>query len=255
MTERAYFTLCRALGRLLRSTRYSNTRIVYEDGTQRVRKHRLFYAPLLLWMAGPLVRVLDAGVRVLSQRDWEQREREVYETVYGTSIRVDTDGMLVLPRVPGETLAALLENPRLDGSNRRRAIELAVVALAEFHSKGFTHGDASAENVIVDVEGGTAHWIDFEIIHDSKRPVAWRRADDVRALLATCVLRTDREDVAQTLDLIVDAYGDKKVTQTLAATFTTVMRRPLAFHLGQSPLSLEYLREIDRLLRSRVPMP
>ena len=141
-------------------------------------------------MGGVLVRILDAGVRVLPQRDWEERERQVYRNLRGASIRIDADGMLVLPCLAGETLASLLENPELEEPVRKRAIELAVVALAEFHRLGFTHGDAMAENVLVDLEAGAAHWFDFETIHDSSRPLAWRRADDVRALLVTCLVRT-----------------------------------------------------------------
>ena len=144
----------------------------------------------LVWMGGPLVRILDTGVRVLPQRDWEERERRIHRSLRGTSIRIDADGTLVLPCLAGKTLATLLEDPELEESVRKRAIELAVVALAEFHAQGFTHGDAMAENVMVDLEAGVAHWFDFETIHDSSRPMAWRRADDVRALLATCLLRT-----------------------------------------------------------------
>jgi hypothetical protein len=69
----------------------------------------LFYAPLLVWLSGPLVRILDTGVRVLPQRDWEERERSVHQTLRGTSIRIDADGTLVLPLLAGETLATLLE--------------------------------------------------------------------------------------------------------------------------------------------------
>ena len=190
LAERAYFVLCLALGWLLRSARYSKTRIVYQDGERQVRKRRFFYAPLLVWMGGPLVRILDTGVRVLPQRDWEERERRIYQSLRGTSIRIDADGTLVLPCLAGETLATLLEDPELEESVRKRAIERAVVALAEFHRLGFTHGDAMAENVLVDLEAGVAHWFDFETIHDSSRPMAWRRADDVRALLVTCLVRT-----------------------------------------------------------------
>ncbi|HEY1333320.1 MAG TPA: hypothetical protein VGF31_03620, partial [Myxococcaceae bacterium] len=75
LTERAYFALCLVLGRLLRSARYAQARIVSRDGELRVRKCRRFYAPLLVWMGGPLVRILATGVRVLPQRDWEERER------------------------------------------------------------------------------------------------------------------------------------------------------------------------------------
>ncbi len=82
--ERIYFSACLALGRLLRSARYSKTRIVCEDGERRVRKHRAFYAPLLIWMGGGLMKLLDTGVRVLPRREWEERERLVWR-LYGSS--------------------------------------------------------------------------------------------------------------------------------------------------------------------------
>ncbi len=252
LAERAYFLLCLALGWLLRSGRYSKAQIVYQDGKLQVRKYRLFYAPLLVWMGGPLVRLLATGVRVLPQRDWEERERLVYRSLHGTSIRIDTDGMLVLPCLAGETLATLLEDPELEEPVRKRAIERAVVALAAFHHLGFTHGDAMAENVLVDLEAGVAHWFDFETIHDSRRPLAWRRADDVRALLVTCLVRTVPEKLAETLLLILDAYADEGVTRVLATSFTSVLRRPLTFHLAQAGLSLQWFREIARLLRDRL---
>jgi hypothetical protein len=251
LAGRSYFLLCGALGRLLRSGRYSNTRIVYQDGEPQVRKHRLFYAPLLVRLGGPLVRMLDTGVRVLPQRDWEERERLIYRSLRGASIGIDADGTLVLPCLAGETLAALLEDPELAASSRKRAMELAVVALAEFHTRGFTHGDAMAENVMVDLEAGVAHWFDFETIHDSSRPMAWRRADDLRALLVTCLLRTGPEEVAETLRLILDVYADKEVTRLLTPSFTSIWRRPLTFHLAQAGLSFQYFREIARLLRQR----
>jgi hypothetical protein len=247
IAERGYFLLCLALGWLLRSARYSRTRSINPDG---VRKHRRLYAPLLIWLGDPLVRILDAGIRVLPQRDWEERERAVYRSVYDASIRIDADGTMVLPYLRGRTLATLLADPSLDAAARKEAIERATVALAEFHRLGFTHADAMAENVMVDLPG-TARWFDFETIHDPSRPLAWRRADDVRALLATSLLRTIPEEVAETLDRILDAYGDDAATPLLAASFTSVLRRPLTFHLGQAPLSFRRFRDVARLLRER----
>ena len=248
LAERVYFGLCLALGRLLRSARYSSVRIVQQD----VRKHRAFYAPLLIWLSDPLVRILDAGVRVLPQKGWEERERLIYRSLYGTSIAIDADGMLTLPCLPGETLAALLEDPELEESFRQEAMELAVVALAEFHDLGFTHADAMAENVLVDLEAGVAHWFDFETIHDATRPLAWRRSDDVRALLVTCLARTVPEKVAETLRHIVEVYPDEGVTRLLAASFTSVWRRALIFQLSQAGLSFQRFRMIARLLPREV---
>jgi hypothetical protein len=252
LVERAYFVLCLALGRLLRSGRYAKARIVYQDGQLQVRKQRLFYAPLLVWLGDPLVRLLDTGVRVLPQRDWEERERRVYWSLHGTSIRIDPDGALVLPCLAGKTLAALLDDPQLEELDRKRAIELAVAALAEFHYLGFTHADAMAENVMVDLESGIAHWFDFETVHHPSRPMAWRRADDVRALLVTSLVRIVPEKRAETLQLVLDVYANEGVTRILATSFTSVLRRPLTFHLAQAGLSFQCFQEIAQLLRNRL---
>ena len=248
MMARVYFALCLAAGRVLRSARYSTARIADNNV---VRKRRLSYAPLLVAMGGPLVELLNTGVRVLPQRDWEERERQIYTTLYGTSIRIESDGTLVLPRLAGETLAAVLEDPKRDESIRKEAIELAVVALAKFHFLGFTHGDGMAENVLVDLHAGIGRWFDFETIHDPRRPMAWRRADDVRALLVTCLVRTVPERRTEALAFILDVYADPEVTRVLATNFASVWQRSLTFHLAQARLSFACFHEIARRLTDR----
>jgi len=252
LAERGWFELCLTLGRLLRSARYARARVVREDGELRVRKHRLPHAPLLVWLGGPLVRILDTGVRVLPQREWAERERALHRSLRGATVRVAGDRTLVLPFVGGRTLAALLEDATLAAPFRRRAVALAVAALADFHRRGFTHGDAMAENVLVDLDAGVAHWFDFETVHDPRRPLAWRRADDLRALLTTCLVRTAPGELAGMLRLVLDGYADDAVTRALAATLTPILRRPLPFHLGQAPLSARAFREVVRLLRERL---
>jgi hypothetical protein len=251
MIARAYFELCRAAGRVLRSAKYSTARFDQQDELL-VRKRRRFYAPLLVWMGDPLVTLLNTGVRVLPQREWEVREREIYTKLYGTSIRIEADGTLILPRLTGQTLAAVLDDPAREESVGKRAIELAVIALAQFHRLAFTHGDAMAENVLVDLQAGVAHWFDFETLHDSRRPTPWCRADDVRALLVTCLHRTVPENRAETLAFVLDVYADQEVTRVLAANFASVWRRPLTFHLAQGAVSFECFLEIGRLLRERL---
>jgi serine/threonine protein kinase len=252
VTAKAYFVLCSALGRMLRSARYSKTRIVGNPGVREVRKRRSFYAPLLIWMGVPLGRVLDIGLRVLPQRAWEERERSIYRSVYDASIRIDDDGTLVLPCLPGETLASVLEDSTLDESVRQRAIELAVVALAAFHRLGLTHGDAMAENVMVDLDHGAARWFDFETLHDPSRPLAWRRADDVRALVMTCLARTVSERRAATLGFILDVYADEGIAHVLATSFSWIWHRSLTFHLAQAALPVQTFSEIGRVLHERI---
>jgi hypothetical protein len=249
---RVCFVLSQALGWLLRHARYSEARIVDRDGERYVRKHRLFYAPLLVWLSGPLFRILDGGVRVLPQRDWQERERGVYQSLRGSSVRIDADGTLVLPCLAGDTLATLLDDATLSESRRNRAIELAVAALADLHRLGWTHGDAMAANVMVDLEPGAAHWFDFETIHESSRPMAWRRADDVRALLVTCLIRTASNRIAATLERILNVYDDEGVTRLLAVNFASVRLRSLPFHLAQAGLCYRSYQEIGRLLNARL---
>ena len=251
LAERCYFSLCGALASLLQSARYSSVRIAHQGGEHQVRKRRLFYAPLLVWLAVPVLEILDAGVRVLPQRDWEERERQLYRTLHAASIQIEGNG-LVLPCLAGETLAVLLEDHELVEQVRKRAIERAVVELVVFHRLGLTHGDAMAENVLVDAEAGIARWFDFETVHDANRSTAWRRADDLRALLATCLVRTRPERLAETLHLILDAYGDEGVTRILAGSFTSVFQRPLPFHLSHARLSFPCFRKIGCLLSERV---
>ena len=247
---RTYFHLCRGLGWLLRSAKYSKARIVSQDGACQVRKRRAFYAPVLIGLSGPLMRVLDTGVRVLPQREWHEREQSLYRRLYGLPVGLDADGTLVLPCLAGQTLASVLEHQTSGEPVRRQAITLAASALAAFHRLGFTHGDAMAENVLIDREAGAARWFDFETVHEPHRPIGWRRADDVRALLVTCLVRTVPGKHAEIRQLVIDAYGDQEVTRALAAPFSSVWRRSLAFHLAQASLSVESFQELACSLKS-----
>jgi hypothetical protein len=95
-----------------------------------------------------------------------------------------------------------------------------------------------------------------------KRPMLWCRADDVRALLFTCLVPTLRKQRAETLEFILDVYTDQsrrisdaatpdEVTRVLATSFTSVWRRSLVFHLAQAAVSFRCFQEIGELLRRR----
>jgi hypothetical protein len=251
MIDRAYFLLCKALGWILRSARYSGVRVVQRGSRPAILKRRASYAPLLIWMSGLVVRLLDTGVRVLAKHEWVERECQIYQELDRGPVEVDRDGTVILPWLAGETLATLLDDLRLDEAHRNRAIERAAVALAEFHRLGFTHADAMAENVLVDLDSGVAHWFDFETVHEAGRSLTWKRADDVRALVGSCLVRTVPDKLQETLRLIVDAYTDDDVTRLLAVSFKSVWRRSLAFHLAQAQLSFERFHQIGRILEVR----
>jgi hypothetical protein len=248
MAERVWFALCRLLGGLLRRARYAETQFVDKESERVVRKRRAALAPLLVWFGNPVVRWLDTGVRVLPQGEWEEKERLMYRTLHDASMRVE-GRTLVLPRLPGRTLAALLEDASVTDATKEKGIALAVEALAALHRRGFSHGDAMAENVLVDLDPGVARWIDFETVHDGRRDFGWRRADDVRALLATSVLRTPAPMRTAAVQLVLDRYGDDSVRPILATFFAPGVRRALVFHLGQAALSFGDYRAIEETIR------
>jgi hypothetical protein len=235
------------MGRVLRAARYSQVRIETRDGERHVSKRRRAYAPLLVRSGNLLLGLLDTGVRILPQREWEEQERRMHLVLRGADVEVE-GRTLLLPHIPGETLATMLEARPLPADGRDRAIGLAVAALAALHRMGFSHGDAMAENVMIDLDADSAHWFDFETAHAPDRPTDWRRADDLRALLATVLLRTAPGDRTATVRLVASAYGDEGVIRLAAASFSRVLRRPLPFHLGQAGLSYGSFREIGRLL-------
>ncbi len=263
--ERAWFALCLVVGRMLRSGRYSKVRLVEYpgqhgradssagsgDGERLVLKRRVLLAPLVVSAGGLLMRAMHTGVRILPQRQWEYHERDTWESLYNRAIHVDEDGTLVLPWLSGRTLAAILDDPTIEDCQRTRAIGLAVASLAELHRRGFSHGDAMAENVIVDLAQGVARWFDFETIHRADRSMVWRRADDLRALLATCVIRTARGKVTEILALVLDTYADDEVNRVVAKSFASTWHRALPFHLGQAALSFRSFQEIGGVLHDR----
>ena len=213
------------------------------------RKWRAPYAPLLIWLSRPLMWFLDTGVRVLPTTAWVHRERLLYHALYGSAVRVD-GGALLLPFLPGRTLAALLEDPTLGERDKSRSVTLAATALLQLHQRGITHGDAMADNVMVDLDAGVARWFDFETIHEPSRSMECRRADDLRALLLTCVRCTGHRAIGALLKDILASYKDPEVQRRVADGFSSIWRRALAFHLGQAPLTFAAYRSVQHALRS-----
>ena len=252
LAARAYFVLCVALGRLLRSGTYSTTPDRRGGRERQVRKSRVVLrAPpgLAGWAAAQDPRYRRAGPPAagLGGAGAPASTGASAARRFGSRPTGRSSCRASLER----RWRRLLEDPELDESVRKTAIERAVVALAEFHRAGFTHGDAMAENVLVDLEpasptGSTSRRCMIRVA---------RSPGDVPTTCGHCSPRASSghrpEKRAETLQLILDVYADEGVTRVLAASFTSVLRRPLTFHLAQAGLSLRCFREIGRLLRER----
>ena len=113
LAERAYFLLCLALGRLLRSGRYrrlgSSTRTASVRCESAACSTRPFWSGWVVRWSGSWILAAGpspAGLGGTGAPD--------LRSLYDASIRIDADGTLVLPWLAGETLATLLEDPKLE---------------------------------------------------------------------------------------------------------------------------------------------
>jgi hypothetical protein len=108
-------------------------------------------------------------------------------------------------------------------------------------SRPFSHGDATARNVLCDVARGRATWIDFETLHDPSRTVAWRQADDLRALLWSAAEATGGEGYCALCAAILDIVSEPALLSELARLSASA--RPSVFHLAHGSLSpVQHLR-------------
>lgn len=123
-----------------------------------------------------------APVVLLSVDEWQYREMKLYKDLYGLEV-ARSNRSLLLPILNGMPLSQLLTSEEYSKKVKIAGVELAILALQSFHKTcAESHGDATAENVIVNLAEGRARWIDFDMSHKSQTDKI-AKADDYRSLL------------------------------------------------------------------------
>lgn len=234
----AAFALARPLARLIAGASLCAVERVGGPAGAVFRKRRRAHAGPL----GLAARLAGARFVQLPTAEWRAWEAAVYRQVYGLDVTREPDGALRLPLLPGEPLAAFLSDTQRDWEARRAALAAAAAALAELHqlsitlpggARPFSHGDATARNVLYDPGDGRARWFDFETGHPRGRPHAWRRADDLRALLFSAAGRVGAERAGD-IAAIACGYPDLAARAELRAMAQRLSAWPDSFHLAQA---------------------
>lgn len=228
-------------------------RVARVDRAGRVfyRKRRRWYAPGVI-AAG---RLAGARFVVLSGAAWHQWESAVYRQVYGEAVAVGVGGALEVPARPGAPLAQLLAAaPGAPGA--LAACEAALDALADLHRRTvllpggeavrLTHGDARVANVTYDAASCTAYWFDFETVAPH-RPLAWRQADDLRALIYSAAAIIGPARGACLARRAAAHYAGSPVPAQLRGIIAELRRRPDPLHLAQTRIGPA---QADRLARA-----
>jgi tRNA A-37 threonylcarbamoyl transferase component Bud32 len=248
------------VGRLLSQLRLHDITIVSENSRPFVVKRRRRLASLTIRLANLCLRWEHVRVRVLSDRDWKQREIAMAMLMKGEPPRIGPRGELLLPHRAGRPLSEWLAETELSIETKCRFVTAAARALAELHDlhdpatgRAVSHGDGTARNVLVDPadEAGTAAWIDFDTAHINSAEEDWRKADDLRALLCSAAAALPPETYGELFRAVADGYGQRESWERLANHLERMRLRPTLFHLAQAPLDWRRLsRLVDELAQS-----
>lgn len=231
------------LGKIVASTRLCRITKTIEDGATFFYKQRCGYAALLIRGAETFLR---PPFHVLPERDWLKWEAQLYRRFYGLEVKADSARRLKIPALPGIVLA---DYWRLIGdvALKLRALTAALQALRHLHqvcvrfpwgTEGFySHGDATAGNVIFDPIRGEARWFDFETIHDVHHSREWRQADDLRAFTCSAAGLLPEKTLSRAAQRVVAVYDDPGILRELGNMMDQLRKHPDPFHLGQTQIN------------------
>lgn len=243
------------LGGLLARIRYTRTRRVEREGHTFYEKRRPGWLAPLIIAGNVYLRISRSGTRVLDRRAWLQRESEMYLLLYDCHVNSDPRGRVEIPALPGQPLAQVLAAKRTSMTEKLDAVRAAAKALSEFHQRPVdaespaaetqSHGDATVYNVLVETLDKSARWIDFDMAHKHGLPEAWRRADDLRALIYSAAPFFELPEHARLVTTVAEACNDSGTLKCLRATIDFWRWRPTAFHLAQARLDQSQREHLD----------
>lgn len=223
------------------------------------RKARRWYGDRLIQVSN----LLGTPFIILAQPDWYAREQAIHRQVYGEDIRIDANGYLVMHARPGEQLATFLDNPNYDQQAKFQSLVRAIEALWNLHQRIlgersgeyrlFSHADAIVDNVTYDQTTDTAWWFDFETTHRADCPLAWRRADDLRALAYSAAAHLPVLAIAHLAELVVSTYPDQHALYELAGIARTLQDCPGVVHLGQTHIDYDRSQIVNQAFQQFIP--
>ena len=247
------------LGRMMAGVRVNDLSIRREaDGSLRIAKRRRWSSRALIRAGNVYLRWIRADVRVLDDAEWRAKEREFHRRAYGIECDVDDRGWLILPYRPGVTLARYAAAGRIPLEERLQALATSCRALQTLHRieipslrdgpEPFSHGDATLRNVVLDAEGGLAHWIDLDTAHESGMAALDRHADDLRALLYSSAATFRDASMEDVIRAVRRGYEGSAVWDRLRDRLSRAPIHANAFHLAQARVEAGRRRRLERLI-------
>ncbi len=218
------------------------------------------------------LRFQNSEVEILNDQDWLRWECSI-ESQMNTGVvylqppsTYENFHGLVSHVCRGQSLRDILVESSFSINQKFEAIGLAMNALFRLHSfeadwgnevhQSISHGDATVNNVIIDLIAKTSQWIDFDTRHVSHLSALDRQADDMRALLYSVASHLPQQFHCRLVSELVEHKPQRSVVNRLGELLRCQWHRFSAFQLAQAPIPFKILVSFtETLLNSIAPLP
>lgn len=242
----------RLIGMVLGTIRLHQVDFLSVGNVDVVQKQRRIFACLAIPI-GNVFQVLTRSPHfALSTRRWLAWERAIENSARQRLLLTESCDVLrqrfvlTCRRVPGSPLSQILADGSYSLVSKLDAFRIALKALLRLHAvsadwgrgvqQSISHGDATASNVVVDLNHGSACWIDFETRHDPRLAKADREADDLRSLVYSAAVFLPVSSFSNLAHVLLHADIHSAILQRFEQRLTTEWILLTPFHLAQAPL-------------------
>ena len=214
-----------AVGRTLGRLQVNHTRWICSDTKRKLLKKRSWLGLAAIPCGNWLLARRRVPASMLIGQDWYQWESALYKLLHNETVEMTSSHWLSLPELPGQPLASLLTDASCSPQKKMDYIYQAAAGLRELHAYTIpvrehgqtllSHGDATVQNVLLDLHTGRVYWIDFDTRHALHTPHTGRQADDLRALCFSAGSLMSPTHIADAVCTALKGYGNAESLRLL----------------------------------------
>ncbi|MEI8021530.1 MAG: hypothetical protein WCH39_25195 [Schlesneria sp.] len=233
--------------------RLHQIRYVDQDDVAVVMKSRRSGSRLAIYSGNRYLKLQKCEVEILRTDEWIRWEKAVQnamncaDCVPQTELIDGNSHTFTRRHVTGSSLRDVLKASRYSEEVKLSAIRWAVDSLCQLHRRSadwgsgvkqsVSHGDATVDNVIVNVDLQEASWIDFDMRHLPHVSELDRRADDLRALIFSAADCLPVFRFPRLVEAAIASLNDERLLTRLRDRLTNEWSQLNTFQLAQAPLS------------------
>lgn len=215
-------------------------------------KRRKSGTEVLIFVGNRFLRLQGALSECLQYVEWSDWEVAIGRLLGRNIQSIPQQRGIAFRMIGGITLADLLQSESAC-EQKREGLSLAAAAMQRLHQQRLTargltdwplsHGDATCQNVIIESNGSSAQWIDFDMRHQTGLAPIVRHADDIRALIWSSAALLHECDYDNLISTVCTSYADTDVIHEMQRS-TRRASFPTVFQLAQAPLQVTEFQQL-----------